>query len=260
MVIDSHAHVTLPMSAYLAALDAAGADRAVLFSTLVHPEQSGDMASFGREMGRLGQILGGANAPEARLRAMDELGAALATHGDRLIGFGSAMLGLGYDETGRWIEQQVLARGCVGLGEVTLPAGGVALLRPVFAAAGALGGLPIWVHTFDPMTLADIRELVALAQEFPRAPLILGHIGGLHWMECIQMAKGCASAYLDLSATYTRFAPMIAARELPERTLFSSDYPYGDPVAARVALERAIPDRAVLARVLGENAEELLAA
>lgn len=64
--------------------------------------------------------------------------------------------------------------------------------------------------------------------------------------------------YLDLSATFTAVAPRFAMQELPERTLFSSDAPYGDPLFSRQIVEQLSPNREVTERVLGGNILELL--
>ena len=77
-------------------------------------------------------------------------------------------------------------------------------------------------------------------------------------METIKLAKEHPQTYLDLSATYTTLAPTLAIRELPERSLFSSDAPYGNPLVARTMIEQVTPDPAVRALVLGENIARLV--
>lgn len=46
MIIDSHAHVILPVEQQLALMESAGVERTVLFSTRVHPEQAADLEAF----------------------------------------------------------------------------------------------------------------------------------------------------------------------------------------------------------------------
>jgi uncharacterized protein len=72
------------------------------------------------------------------------------------------------------------------------------------------------------------------------------------------LAKMCPQTYLDLSAAYTTLAPTLAIRELPERALFSSDAPNGNPLVARTMVEQITPDPAVRALVLGETMARLV--
>lgn len=259
MIIDSHAHVLLPFERQIALMDEAGVDKTVLFMTSVHPETTTDPASFEREMGKLQEILSGKrNATEARLIAIQEQVEAIARHPDRFIGFGTVPVGLDQAQTNRWIEAQVVANGFRGLGEFTLAPGAVPLLESVFTAAAEFGRLPIWVHTFHPLEATDIRQLVALADRFPQVPVILGHLGGVNWLEAIKLAAERPSLYLDLSAVFTPLAPKLAIQMLPERTLFSSDAPYGDPLLARQLVERVTESSEVRAAVLGGNIARLL--
>ena len=88
-------------------------------------------------------------------------------------------------------------------------------------------------NTFSPLTFEDIIEINVLSNKYPSVPVILGHLGGLNWLDTIKLAKGNSSLYLDLSGTFATIAVSFAIKELPERTLFSSDAPYGDPVLAK---------------------------
>ncbi|MCX4815731.1 hypothetical protein OG601_34580 [Streptomyces sp. NBC_01239] len=63
--------------------------------------------------------------------------------------------------------------------------------------------------------------------------------------------------YLELSTANIVFAVRLAVHELPTRTLFGSDAPYGDPVVARTTVERVTSSGEVRDRVLGGNLAEL---
>lgn len=258
MIIDSHAHVSHPIKDYLNIMSETGIDRAILFATSVHPEKSGDTESFEAEMGRLELALAGGTPQEVRANAMRELVETVGQRPDRFAGFCSVPLGLTYEETGGWVEDYVVKNRCIGFGEITAPAGSVKLLSTILALAADFGNLPVWVHAFTPLQLSDIRELMNLARAYPSVPLIVGHLGGLNWLDTIKLAKECKNVYLDLSATLTRFAPLFAVRELPHRTIFSSDYPYGDPYALKIALERVTRDGNVRERVMGGTILSLL--
>jgi uncharacterized protein len=257
MIVDSHAHVSLPIGEYIGIMDEAGIDRAVLFATSVHPENAPDADAFEAEIGRLNRVvLAGMTAHDARAAAMGELVETVGRHKARFYGFCSVPAGLSHEETHRWVEGYPH---CVGIGEVAVPPGSVGSLSAIFAVAGDFGNLPVWVHAFAPLEMADIHDLVGLAARHPSVPVILGHLGGLNWLETIKLAKSQKNVYLDLSATFTRFAPLFAVRELPDRVLFGSDYPYGDPYALKVGLDRVIRDEGARERVMGGNLLSLLA-
>ena len=80
-----------------------------------------------------------------------------------------------------------------------------------------------------------------LSKKYSEVTLILGHMGGTNWLQTIKMAKENKNIYLDLSATFTTLAPTIAIKELPDRTLFSSDAPFGDPLLVRQMVEKISP-------------------
>ncbi|MFK4089281.1 amidohydrolase family protein [Kribbella sp. NPDC020789] len=54
------------------------------------------------------------------------------------------------------------------------------------------------------------------------------------------------------------FAVRLAIAELPDRVLFGSDAPYGDPCLARATIERVTVPGALRDRIMGENLAELL--
>ena len=118
--------------------------------------------------------------------------------------------------------------------------------------------MPLWVHTFFPLNFEDIKALLTLAKRYPRVPTIVGHMGGSHWLPTLKAVKEIPNAYLDLSAAYSTIAPSFAIRELPERTLFSSDAPYTSPAIAKMIIKRLSADQYVLAQVLGGNIMRLL--
>jgi predicted TIM-barrel fold metal-dependent hydrolase len=260
MIIDGHTHVILPVERHLALMGKAGVDCSVLCITRIHPERAKDLAEFDREMGILNEIIAGKlnNVQATPLNAIEEHAQVIREHPTRFIGFGMVPVGLSYDETAAWLQKYVLAQHFRGLGEFTLAPGQVSLLEPIFALSSEFGRLPLWVHTFAPLTLADIRDLIALARRYSDVPVILGHLGGLNWRDTIQLAKETPQAYLDLSASFTMFAPVLAIRELPERTIFSSDAPHGDPLVARTIVEQATDSAQVRAQVLGDTLAELL--
>jgi len=259
MIFDGHAHVILPTEHHLALMDAAGVERTLLCSTRVHPEGAHDLSSLNQELSVFDAILAGrANDQTSMQRATLELVQVIDHFPQRFIGFGSVPLGLTQAEMATWFQDYVLAHDFRGVGEFTLQPGHVQQLDPVFVLATEHENLPVWVHTLAPMTLEDIRTLIALSRRYPKVPLLLGHMGGMYWRDAIALAKETPQTYIDLSGTITFLGPVIAIQELPERTLFSSDAPYGNPLVARTIVEQATHDEVVRERVLGNNLAELL--
>ncbi|QBD76450.1 amidohydrolase [Ktedonosporobacter rubrisoli] len=260
MIIDGHAHVILPVEQQLALMEKAGVERTVLFMTSVHPERASDLTAFEKEMATLTAIISGQrNGSQATFeRSAQEHIKIVQAYPARFIGFGGVPVGLTHQATAECLQKYVLEPGMRGIGEFTLAPGQIDLLEPIFALSSETGNLPLWVHTFIPLTLEDIRALIRLSQRYASVPLILGHLGGLNWIETIKLAKELPQTYLDLSATYTTLAPTLAIRELPERSLFSSDAPYGNPLVARTMVEQATTDPGIRKLVLGENMARLV--
>ncbi|MFJ8436019.1 amidohydrolase family protein [Kitasatospora sp. NPDC094019] len=260
MIFDCHQHVVLPTSAQIAAMDEAGIDRAVLLSTLPHIERATDIASLKREMSVLHRVLQG--EADGREQPGREVREALAEGGERFVAFGKVQVGLPYEETVKALQQEVVEPGYAGVGELTFGADEADRLEPVFRAVheAAVGGraLPLLVHGFVPQTAGDIRTTAALARSFPAVPVIIGVLGGLNWLETIELVKEIPNLYLDLGSSFVSLAPRLAAAEVPERCLFGSNTPFADMYSNRILVERMIPDAAARARVMGENLAELL--
>ncbi|MYW41992.1 amidohydrolase family protein [Streptomyces sp. SID161] len=259
MIIDAHSHVHEPVSAHVGLLNEAGVDRAVLFATRPHPERADDLAGLRREMAVLAKALEGrADTVEAYQEAWRELDAALAALPDRFIGFLSVPLGLGARETAEIVEQEVIGRGLRGIGELTPPPGRAELVEPVLQAAADQGRLPVVVHGSAPTTAEDLATLAALARRYRDVPLVVSQLGGQHWMQALELVRDTPNMYLELSTANIVFAVRLAIKEIPDRTLFGSDAPYGDPVLARALVERVTSPGEVRDRVLGGTIAELV--
>jgi predicted TIM-barrel fold metal-dependent hydrolase len=257
MILDAHSHVHDPLATHLSALDDAGVDRTVLFPTRAHPERATDLDSLHSEMGALERALAGGSGDDGFALALRELDEALAAHPDRFLGFGSVPLGRADAETAARVEREVTGRGLYGIGELTPPPNRAALIEPVLRAAHDHAGLPVVVHGAAPTTAADLRTLADLAARHPKVPLVISQLGGAHWMAAIELARVTLNLHLELSTANIVFAVRLAIRELPTRTFFGSDAPYGDPVLARTTVERVTSPGEVRDRVLGGNLAEL---
>lgn len=168
-------------------------------------------------------------------------------------------MGLDLAETQNWINTKVMAYSLKGIGEFT--PGNVQQileLETVFQALRRTRLYPVWVHTFNPVTLEGIRILMGLCENYPEIPVIFGHLGGSYWMDVIKFAKDHKNVYLDLSAAFTSIATKMALIELPERCLYSSDAPYGEPYLYRQLIEFVSPGQTATRMALGENIMTLL--
>ncbi len=260
MIIDGHQHVLKNFQAQKQINKKSGIDKVVLFSTLVHPETAKNRSDFTAEMNRLKEILSGKiNPVEARLAAFDELLNAVKFDPEYFIGFGSCPFGMEYQETAEWIENRIIGNGLKGIGEITLGPGMVSLIENTISyLQESKKKLPIWIHTFDPLTISDIKELVEFAKKYDSVNFILGHSGGSNWLELIGLVETLPNVYIDISATFTVFSIKYTAETLPERCVFSSDLPYGDPFLGIKQIEYIIEDKYVRGNILGRNTENLL--
>ena len=265
MVIDSHQHVMLPTSMQIQKVEDAGVDKAVLFTTIPHVERaaSATLEAIGAEMQVLYRLLSGSVSPESRAAKMkdtiSELRQAIRDAPGRFCGFGPVPPGLSDIKTAEWINDHIIGNAFRGIGEFTPGSEAqTAQLEPVFRALGDYHSLPIWVHTFHPVTPGGIKILMALCRKYPAVPVIFGHMGGSNWMDVIAFAKEQENAYLDLSAAFTPLSVKTALTEAPERCLFGSDAPFGEPKLCRQLIEFVSPSPSVTALALGGNIERLL--
>ena len=263
MVIDSHEHIMFPIKMQLDKMDAAGVDKTVLFCTAPHPEKAGTLKELEEEMAALNKILAGANSKEDNIRRLkkniSEVTEVVKEYPERFLGFGSVPLGMGLEETEEWIDTQITSNSLYGIGEFT-PGNEQQIMQLdiVFQALMATKIYPVWVHTFHPVTMDGIKLLMSLCEKYPDIPVIFGHLGGSNWMEVIKFARGHGNVYLDLSAAFASIATKMALTELPERCLYSSDAPYGEPYLYRQLIEFVSPDKRAAEMALGENISRLL--
>lgn len=263
MIIDSHQHVMLPSHKQVEKLDHAGIDKAILFCTTPHPERVDTYEELKQEMDTLYQILQGANTKEDSMHRLQEniqeMVQVLKTYPDRFYGFGAVPFGLTVQENVSWIQEHVICHDLKGIGEFT-PGNNqqIKQLESVFLALEQIKPLPIWVHTFDPVSLEGLKILMDLTQKHTSIPVIFGHMGGSHWQTVLEFAWHTPNAYIDLSASFSTLAVKMMMKALPDRCLFSSDEPYGDTLLSKQMIESISPSLKITQKVLGENIQKLL--
>ncbi len=114
------------------------------------------------------------------------------------------------------------------------------------------------VHGFAPTTAADLATLAGLARRFPTVPLVISQLGGSNWLTAIELVRDVPNMYLELSTANIIFAVRLAITEVPDRTMFGSDAPYGDPVLALATVERVTSPGQLRDQVLGGTFAQLL--
>lgn len=265
MIIDGHEHVMLPTEMQVKKMDEAGVDKAILFTTTPHVEKatSSTLNAINTEMQVLYKLLSGSYSPEERIEKMKEtileLKEAISFAPERFYGFGAVPLGLSYTETEKWVQKYVIDNSLIGIGEFTPGTEKqIEQLEPVFQALIDHSNVPIWVHTFNPVSLIGIKILMELCKKYSSVPVIFGHMGGANWMDVIAFAKENRNVYLDLSAAFTPLSVKTALVEVPEKCIFGSDAPFGAPYLVRQLIEYVSPSPEVTSMALGENVANLL--
>ena len=263
MIIDSHQHLMFPNEFQIKKMNKAGVDKAILFSTTPHPEHSKTMDELKNEMKTLFKILDGSNTPEQNIKRFEkdifELLKTLEKYPDKFYGFAPVPLGIGLENTVKWIEKYVISNSLKGIGEFTPGSEEqVYQLEPVFQALKHFPDLPVWIHTFHPVTSKGIKILANFALKYPKTPVIFGHMGGYNWMDTIDFAKNIPNIYIDLSAAFSTLAVRIAMSELPDKCLYSSDAPYGEPFLSKQLIEYLSPSEKITKKILGENILKLI--
>jgi hypothetical protein len=263
MIIDSHEHIMFPTKVQLEKMEAAGVDKTILFCSAPHPEKADNLNELEAEMNALYKILAGANTREDNIKRLEknilEVVKTTKEYPNRFLGFGSVPLGLSLVEAQDWINEQITAHSLCGIGEFT-PGNEeqIMQLETIFQAIKNTRLYPVWVHTFNPVTLKGIKLLMSLCEQYPDVPVIFGHLGGSNWIDVIKFAKEHKNVYLDLSAAFASIATKMALIELPEKCLYSSDAPYGEPYLYRQLIEFVSPNKTTEKMALGENIITLL--
>lgn len=259
MIIDSHSHVFLPVNKHLDLMAKEGIDKTVLFSTLVHPETTVNYSAYKAELARLQKILRGEiNPVDSRIKAITELKQIANDYPDKFVGFGFCPIGLDLEQTDKWINEFVIANSFKGIGEFTFGEGMVSKSENVFKSISGNDKYPLWFHTFHPLTIKDIKELLDLAKKYSNVKIILGHGAGSFWLEILEQIVNLKNVYFDISASFTTHSVKISSELIPERVLFSVDMPYNSPAVMKKIVDESVTDSKVKDLIFAGNIKRLL--
>jgi hypothetical protein len=174
----------------------------------------------------------------ARPQANDELAGFVATHRDRLVGFGTVnpRHGGAVDEARRCFAELGLA----GL-KMHPWLQGFSLhersLDPICEVVAEFGGI-VLCHDGTP-PYSTPAQLAALARRHPAVPMVLGH-GGLHdcWREALAAVTETPNLHLCLCGTPPYAARHILAHGPLEKILFGTDAGLSDRASQDYAAAR----------------------
>ncbi|MEY4939023.1 MAG: hypothetical protein RIQ93_758 [Verrucomicrobiota bacterium] len=193
---------------------------------------------------------------------------------DRLAAFATLHPSAGRDATLGEVRR-AQADGLIGLGELSPHSQGFSIANPIFREALALAAelrLPVNLHVTDPgsrrypgwvATPAD--DFVALARDFPAVNFILAHWGGMLPLSDARFG-GLPNVYYDTAASPLLYDAGVWQRVVPalgaDRILFGSDFPLNLYPQIEVAAEMAqllneAKSAGMPATVLGTNAARL---
>lgn len=253
MIIDAHMHLTDPVELIIEQLAVCGIDKAVICSgALAKGEAVTDLMSAKQMMGGIekAQLNASGNNTSRINKAVAD---AVAKYPNRLIGMGKVDL---FQENTEGIIDEIVSLGLKGIGEIVGVHRHTDLLIPVLKGAHKYG-LPVFIHTDYPVDAQDIDKLFDLAGKYYEARIILGHSGGDFWLETIERAKAYPNIWLDTSEIVNQTALKVAVAELPDRVLFSTDFPWDSVKSMMARIDALDMNHVEKSKVSGENAAAL---
>ena len=256
MLVDGHVHLTEPVDLILRRLEQAGIDKAVVCSSgLAKGEEILSLQDAKQTMDRIARAQ---HTPDPGLSIQNinvQMVDIVTEHKEELYGFGKADI---FSPELLNEAQEIFKAGLQGIGEIIGIHGNAKLVEPLLQFSHEQGGFPLFIHCDYPVDANDLHILFDLAKKFKKARMVIGHLGGDFWIEAIEKAFACSNVYLDTSEVVNGTALQVAVRELPERVIFGSDFPWDSPEAMLRRFDFLDMDSGVKKRILGLNILEVL--
>lgn len=240
MIIDDHVHVhewsyragdpEYEIDYVIRQMDACGVDRAIIEDSLAYIGLAQSLSN-------------------------DHTKAAVDRFPDRLIGFANIKPPEGQAESVAEIDRTVGDWGFRGI-KLHPMADNFAITDSTYmdavVEATIRHDVPIWFHTGH-LPNATPMQISRLAAKFPKAKLIIGHLGGAMIYDAILCAQSRPNVFVDVSLQGTA-SVHLACAELPaQKLIFGSDAPYGDMRGSKRAIETSGLSESEKAAVLGGN-------
>jgi predicted TIM-barrel fold metal-dependent hydrolase len=198
---------------------------------------------------------------------------AVSRYPDRLIGFGC--FDPAHPEAAAE-AQRCLENGLPGIGELAVYRAGLDAmlldhLAPVMDLC-RIRRVPVLIHTNEPVghsypgkTPNTLSQIYALVKRFPENRIVLGHWGGGLFFYCLlkkEVIDSLRNVYYDTAASPYLYQPEIYATAVrlagAEKILLGSDYPLIRPGRYVEEMAAAGLPPAVIDRICGTNARDLL--
>lgn len=191
-----------------------------------------------------------------------EVAAAVKEFPDRFIGFGiiSPRYGSRKDVEAE-IDRCVLDLGFKGLKlhpSLNEYFADSPMVYPVVEKAIAYD-IPILFHCWSD-AYSSPRNLANLAERYPEAKILMGHMGGDHWLDAIYVAAAHENLYLDTADSHGDLLVMHTAVQVAgaDKVVFGSDVPSFNLPSELAKVQHAMIDEDAKKKILGENAARLL--
>lgn len=245
MIIDDHVHVhewsfrpdedAYHIDYLIAQLDACGVDMAIIEDSLAYVGRDQEYSN-------------------------DETRKAVEAHPDRLIGFANIKPQLGEKRSRAEIDRTIGEWGFRGIklhpAVDQYPANCARTVDPVVRAAIEFD-VPIWIHTGHQPYATPI-QVGELAERFPDAKIIVGHMGHDMYYDAIMTGRRYPSLYFDISQQ-GRHSFRAACEGLdPERLIFGSDAPYSSPSGPKFLVESSPLPQEMKDKILGKTIASLI--
>lgn len=254
--IDIHVHDTEPIELLLSSLERNGFDQAFVCSSAVAKGEK--VRSLSDAKAVLGNVAR-AQTAEGSKRAVKEVNLALAEklapYAGRLFGFGKVDL---YDQEIEAQMQSIVDAGLHGIGEIIGIHKHVELLRPVLDFSQKQGRFPVFIHCDFPVEKEDLHALFDLIGEYQTARVIVGHLGGNHWIDALERVAELDNCIIDISEVVNYVPLYVAVTEYPEKIAFGSDFPWDLQEANLARLNYMDLDDKTKGRIMGQNIQHFL--
>jgi predicted TIM-barrel fold metal-dependent hydrolase len=119
--------------------------------------------------------------------------------------------------------------------------------------------IPMLFHCWSD-AFSSPHALANLADRYPEAKILMGHMGGDHWLDAIYIAAAHENLYLDTADSHGDLLVMYTAVEVAgaDKITFGTDVPAFNLPSELAKVQHAMISEEAKKKILGENAARLL--